>query len=351
MPAPEPGPGPGAADAAEPVPSGRRRALRRLAGDRAAVAGLVVVGLFVVAAVAAPLLSPADPVKVDFLHRFASPTPAHPLGTDNLGRDELSRILFGARLSIGMAVAATTGISVMGLLMGLVAGAYGPVAGAVIMRVVDVLLALPTLILALVVVGLLGQSLRTLIVTLALVGWPNYARIVRGMTLSIREREFVEAARAAGASRRRIVARHVAPNLVGPLVVLSTLDLGRVLLAVSGLSFLGFGVAPPTPEWGAMLSEAKAYLDRAPQLMVWPGLAITILVLSFNLAGDGIRDLLDPRLVEGATAVGGGRRGGGRQRRVLSAVGGTGAAATLPAGPGLGSATFGPGPGGPQASA
>ena len=256
----------------------------------------------------APVLAPDDPADVDFVNRFSSPSWRHPLGTDNLGRDVLSRILFGARLSIGMAVAATVGLTVVGLVMGLMAATYGRVAEAVIMRLVDVLLAVPMLILALVVVGLLGQGLRNLVVTIALVNWPNYARVVRGMALSIREREFVDAARAVGASRPRIVVRHIAPNLLGPVVVLSTLDMGRVLLAVSGLSFLGFGIPPPTPEWGAMLSEAKTFLDRAPMLLVWPGLAITLLVLAFNLAGDGLRDLLDPRMAEQAPG-GLGRRG------------------------------------------
>jgi peptide/nickel transport system permease protein len=145
---------------------------------------------------------------------------------------------------------------------------------------------------------LLGQGLRNLVITIIFVQWPSYARIVRGMALKVREREFVEAAQAVGASRPRIVLRHVLPNLIGPIAVLSTLDLGRVLLAVSGLSFLGFGVSPPTPEWGAMLSDAKTFIDKAPQLLFWPGLAITSMVLAFNLAGDGLRDLLDPRNVE-----------------------------------------------------
>jgi peptide/nickel transport system permease protein len=222
------------------------------------------------------------------------------MGTDNLGRDEFSRIVHGARLSLGMAVAGTVGISVVGITLGLVAGMYGRLAETLIMRMADVFLALPTLILALVVVGLLGQGLRNLIVTIVLVQWPGYARIVRGMTLKVRERDFVEAARAAGASRFRIVLRHVAPNLVGPVVVLSTLDMGRVLLAVSGLSFLGFGISPPTPEWGAMLADAKIFLDRAPQLLAWPGLSITTMVLAFNLAGDGLRDLLDPHTGDAA---------------------------------------------------
>jgi peptide/nickel transport system permease protein len=248
--------------------------------------------------VLAPWLATHDPIETNFSERFAPVSRDHPLGTDNLGRDVFSRIVHGARLSIGMAVSATAGITLLGLLLGLVAGMYGRLAETVIMRSVDVLLALPTLILALVVVGLLGQGLRNLIITIILVQWPRYARLVRGMTLKIREQDFVEAARAVGASRPRIMWRHVAPNLIGPTVVFSTIDMGNTLLAVSGLSFLGFGVGPPTPEWGAMLAEARTFLDRAPLLLAWPGIAITLMVLAFNLAGDGLRDLLDPRTVE-----------------------------------------------------
>jgi hypothetical protein len=161
--------------------------------------------------------------------------------------------------------------------------------------------------------------LRNLIITIVFVQWPSYARIVRGMTLKVREREFIEAARASGVSRRRIVARHVLPNLLGPIVVLSTLDMGRVLLAVSGLSFLGFGISPPTPEWGAMLADAKTFLDRAPQLLLWPGMSITLMVLAFNLTGDGLRDLLDPRTVESTPGWEGGH--GLRRRSRRSAAG------------------------------
>ena len=276
----------------------RRRIFRRLLKDRTAVAGLVVILVFVLAALLAPWLAPHDPVETDFSNRFASLSRSHPLGTDNLGRDVFARILHGARLSLGMAVSATVGITILGVVLGLVAGMYGRLVETVIMRSVDVLLALPTLILALVVVGLLGQGLRNLIITIIFVQWPRYARLVRGMTLKIREQDFVQAARAVGASKPRIMFRHVAPNLLGPTVVFSTIDMGSTLLAVSGLSFLGFGVGPPTPEWGAMLAEARSFLDRAPQLLFWPGLAITLMVLAFNLAGDGLRDLLDPRTTE-----------------------------------------------------
>ena len=276
----------------------RRRLFRRLLKDRTAVIGLVIVAVFVLGALLAPWVARHDPVQTNFSNRFAPVSGSHPLGTDNLGRDVFARIVHGARLSLGMAVSATAGITILGVILGLVAGMYGRFAETVIMRSVDVLLALPTLILALVVVGLLGQGLRNLIITIILVQWPRYARLVRGMTLKIREQEFVEAARAVGASRPRIMFRHVAPNLIGPTVVFSTIDMGSTLLAVSGLSFLGFGVGPPTPEWGAMLAEARSFLDRAPILLLWPGLAITLMVLAFNLAGDGLRDLLDPRSVE-----------------------------------------------------
>lgn len=260
--------------------------------------GLVIIALVVLAAALAPWLARHDPVETDFSNRFASISRSHPLGTDNLGRDVFARLLHGARLSLGMALSATAGITLLGTVLGLVAGMYGRLADTAIMRAVDVLLALPTLILALVVVGLLGQGLRNLIITIILVQWPRYARLVRGMTLKIREQAFVEAARAVGATRPRIMFRHVAPNLIGPTIVFSTIDLGTTLLVVSGLSFLGFGVGPPTPEWGAMLAEARSFLDRAPQLLWYPGMAITFMVLAFNLAGDGLRDLLDPRTVE-----------------------------------------------------
>jgi ABC-type dipeptide/oligopeptide/nickel transport system permease subunit len=282
-----------AEEVADLTPTGNR-VWRRVVKDRSALCGFAVAALFVLGAVFAPLLS-ADPTATDFTNRFAGPSTDHLLGTDQLGRDEFSRILHGGRPSLGMALAATVGVTSLGIVLGLLAAMWGNKVEAVIMRLVDVLQSLPTLILALVIVGLLGQGLRNLVITIILIQWPQYARVVRGMTLSLRERDFVEAARAVGASRLRIVARHVTPNLLGPVIVLSTIDMGRTLLAVSGLSFLGFGVAPPSPEWGSMLAESRAFIERAPQLLGWPGLAITLVVLAFNLAGDGLRDALDPR--------------------------------------------------------
>jgi peptide/nickel transport system permease protein len=283
------------ASAAPVAAETRGRFFRRLTRDRAAVAGGVIVAAFLLAAIFAPLIAHHDPNKTDFLNRFAKPSRSHPFGTDHVGRDEFARILFGARLSLGMAITATVGITFVGIVLGLAAAVYGRVVETVIMRVVDVLLALPTLILALVIVGLLGQGLRNLLITIIFVQWPRYARLVRGMALKVREREFVEAGRAAGASRGRLVRKHILPNLIGPVVVFSTIDMGATLLAVSGLAFLGFGISPPTPEWGSMLSEARFQIERAPQLLLYPGIAITLVVLAFNLAGDGLRDLLDPR--------------------------------------------------------
>ncbi len=282
---------------------GRAGDLRSLARDATATLGIFILVVFVAGAITAPWIAPANPVRVDFGNRFASPSIARPLGTDNLGRDVLSRLLHGARLSIGIAMAATIGSTALGLALGLLAGMRGGSVDALIMRTVDVLQALPGLLLALAVVGVLGQGLGNLLVAMVLVWWAGYARVVRGMTLSIKERQFVEAARAVGASELRVMTRHVLPNLVGPTVVLSTLDMGRTLLAVSGFSFLGLGARPPIPEWGAMLAEARNFLDRAPMLLIYPGTAISLLVLASNLVGDGLRDVLDPRLRRQAASM------------------------------------------------
>jgi peptide/nickel transport system permease protein len=204
-------------------------------------------------------------------------------------------MLHGARISLGIAVATTAGTAVLGLGLGLLAATSNRFLGSAVMRVVDIVQALPGLLLALALVGVLGPSLRNLVVAIVAVWWAGYARVVRSVALSVRERPFVEAARALGASEWRILRRHVLPNVLGPTAVLSTLDLGRTLLAVSGLSFLGLGARPPSPEWGAMLAEARHFLDRAPLPLLYPGLAITVFALACNLLGDGLRDALDPR--------------------------------------------------------
>lgn len=272
-----------------------RSALSRLRSDRTALIGLCVVTAAILLSLGASVFAPAAPDAVDVTNRFASPSAAHPFGTDNLGRDIFSRVLYGGRVSLLSAVAVTAAISLIGIIVGLIAGYYGGWFDAILMRVVDVALALPRLVLALAVTGVLGPGLINLAAALIAVGWADYSRVVRALVLGLRERPFVESARAVGVGRTRIIFRHIAPNLLGQVLVLSTLDLGAVLLTLAGLSFLGLGIRPPTPEWGAMLAEGKNFLDRAPQLMLYPGAAIAIVVLGFNLLGDGLRDLLDPR--------------------------------------------------------
>ncbi|OAQ54373.1 hypothetical protein HTG_02175 [Natrinema mahii] len=256
--------------------------------------GLVIVAVLSIAAVFGPVIAPYDPTSQDLVNRLQPPTPAHPMGTDQLGRDVFSRLLYGARLSLGIAVAVTAIRLVLGTAIGLLAGYVGGWLDELLMRLVDVQLAFPGLVLALVVAGILGPSLRNVMLALAVVGWASYARLVRSSVLSTKEREFVQAARLMGVSRRRIAVRHLLPNVVGPLVVLATMNLGTVILGTAGLSFIGLGAQPPTPEWGTMLSAGRHHLREAWWLANAPGATIMLTVLGFNLLGDGLRDVLDP---------------------------------------------------------
>jgi ABC-type dipeptide/oligopeptide/nickel transport system permease subunit len=274
----------------------KRSLLRELTRDRTALAGVVILVMVFTLALTAPLLAPYDPNVQDVANRYAPRSLEHPLGTDNLGRDELSRLLHGARISLFTALAIGAGILGIGMAVGLLSGFAGGFVDGLLMRIVDVLLAFPSLLLALAVTGMLGPGLVHLAVAMIAVWWVDYARLARGLVLSVKERPYVESARALGLPSHRVTLRHVLPNIVSPVVVLATLQTGRVLLALAALSFLGLGVSPPTAEWGAMLNEGQNYLARAPQLMVYPGLAITITALGFNLLGDGLRDVLDPTL-------------------------------------------------------
>ncbi|MDP8971405.1 MAG: ABC transporter permease [Actinomycetota bacterium] len=278
------------------LPVVRRSILRQLIRDRTALLGLVILTLLTGLAVLAPWIAPQDPAVQDVVNRYASPSAAHPLGTDHLGRDELSRLLYGGRVSLIAALGLGLAILLIGIAVGALSGFVGGKLDGAIMRLVDTLLALPPFLLNLVVVGALGPGLFNLALAILLVYWLEYARMVRGLVLSARERPFVEAAHALGLTSRRIAARHVLPSVLAPVVVLWTLRTGRLLLSFAALSFLGLGVQPPTPEWGAMLNDARNSLARAPQLMVYPGALITLAALGFNLLGDGLRDVLDPRL-------------------------------------------------------
>jgi peptide/nickel transport system permease protein len=265
--------------------------------NRAAVVGCVIVFAVVFIAITAPWLTPYDPDEL-VGGTFLPPSSEFLLGTDNLGRDMLSRLMYGSRASIGASALATAVIVTIGITVGAWAGYSGGWVDSILMRIVDILLAFPSLILALAVVGVLGPGLRNMLIAVASVAWASYARLVRGMVLEIRERPFVQAAIALGGNRRFIVMKHIIPNIISPVIVLATLEMGILILTIAALNFLGLGVQPPTSEWGAMLNQGKNFFQRAPQVMIYPGLMISITVLGFNLLGDGLRDVLDPRHIE-----------------------------------------------------
>jgi peptide/nickel transport system permease protein len=269
---------------------------RRLRRNRAAVAGAGIVAVFVLLALLAPVLVPFSPIQGDFGDRLQAPGWTHWLGTDELGRDVLSRIIFGARVSLQIQVVAVMLALVVGVTLGAVGGYLGGRVDNLIMRVMDVLLAFPSIFLALGIIAALGPGLFNLMLAAGISSVPQFARIVRASVLALKEREFVEAARALGGGGGRILLRHLLPNCLAPVIVQATLRMATVLLTASGLSFLGLGVQPPTPEWGAMLSNARSYLIVAPHVATIPGLAIMVVVFGFNLFGDGLRDTLDPRL-------------------------------------------------------
>ena len=256
--------------------------------------GLAIVVVFAMVALLAPWIAPYDPSLVDATNGFASPEVAHWLGTDNLGRDLLSRLMFGARWSLGIVLVSTLVIMSAGVAIGVAAGYAGGVLDGVLMRFVDAILSVPSLLLGLAFVGTLGPGIGSLMIGLASIWWVGYARVVRGLVLSLRERTFVDSARAIGATDRRIIARHILPSILPAVAVLASLEMGELVLAISGLSFLGLGAQPPTPEWGAMLNDGRTFFFTEPQLMVYPGLTISVAVMGFNLLGDGLRDALDP---------------------------------------------------------
>jgi peptide/nickel transport system permease protein len=269
------------------------------------VASLVIFGLVGAAAIFAPLLSPADPIKNDLLERLTPPmwsaggSAAHPLGTDTLGRDVLSRLLYGARVSLVVGFVTVIAAGAAGVALGVLGGFYGGWLDDVLMRTGDVQLAFPVLLLGVAMLSVLGPGLGNLILVLALSGWITYARIVRGETLSLRQREFVEAARALGALDGRLIWRHVLPNVWAPIAVVATFSVARTIIAEASLSFLGLGVPAPTPSWGAMLDEGRNYITTGWWLALFPGTAILVVVLVINLIGDWLRDVLDPRVERG----------------------------------------------------
>ncbi|NAS88531.1 nickel ABC transporter permease subunit NikC [ANME-1 cluster archaeon AG-394-G21] len=263
-----------------------------------ALVGAVLILFLAFIAVFAPYIAPHDPIEINLKERLLAPNMEYPLGTDNLGRCMLSRIIYGARISLQIGIIVVGITSVIGITLGMIAGYYGGVLDELIMRGVDILLVFPGIILALVIAGILGPGLFNVMLALAIVGWTGYARVVRGVVLSVKEKEYVESARALGVGDWYIITRHILPSCVAPIIVIATLGMAYVILAAAALSFLGLGAQPPTPEWGSMLNNGKNFMRTAPHLTIFPGLAIMITILAFNFIGDGLRDALDPRVSE-----------------------------------------------------
>jgi peptide/nickel transport system permease protein len=273
--------------------------IARLRRDAAAVLGVLIVLAAVLVAVLAPALAPGDPIKNSLLDRLTPPGGKNPLGTDTLGRDVASRLLYGARVSLVVGLSAVLLAGAIGVALGLISGWYRGWIDDVVMRIGDVQLAFPVLVLAVAVLAVLGGSLANLIIVLGATGWITYARIVRGEVLTLRERDFVAAARALGAADSWILRRHLLPNVLPPITVVATFSVARTIIAEASLSFLGLGIPAPEPSWGAMLDEGRNYITTGWWLALFPGVAILLLVLGINLVGDWLRDVLDPRMERG----------------------------------------------------
>lgn len=285
----------GAVRAAEALPPKRSRVLRKLVANRMALIGGGIVLTFVLLAILAPLIAPYDPIKTNFLAIRKPPSELYWFGTDELGRDILTRLLHGARASLAAGVFSVM-ISVMvGVPIGLIAGWAGGWTDAIISRITDALLACPFLILAIAFAAVLGPSLTNAMIAIGLSAVPIFIRLARGQVIAVRNEDFVEGARAVGLSGPVILARHVAPNVLPPILVQATLTIAEAIIAEASLSFLGLGQQPPSPSWGSMLNAAKNFLDQAPWMSIAPGIAICLVVLGFNLLGDGLRDALDPK--------------------------------------------------------
>jgi len=270
--------------------------LHRIRQYRLPLVGIAILLVFIMCAVFAPLLAPHDPAQLSLVSRLSPPSAAHWFGTDELGRDVLSRTIYGARISLAVAVAVVSLSLVLGLMLGALAGFYGGITDTIVnIYVSNAFLALPGILFAVAFVAFLGPSLGNLILALALASWVNYARLVRAQVLAMKEREFVQAARSLGASDLRLMLRHILPNIVQPLIVQAAVGMAAAVLAEATLSFLGLGVQPPTPTWGAMLNDARSHLFDSPYLVFFPAAALAMCVLAFNFLGDGLRDFLDPR--------------------------------------------------------
>lgn len=270
--------------------------LIELKSNKTAMVGFVLILCLVVLALIGPWVSPYNPLAPDPINRLKGPSWAHLFGTDSLGRDILSRVIYGSRISIIIGLIAVSISLIPGTVLGLVAGFYGRRVDEPVMRFMDIMLAFPAILLAIFITAILGPSLLNTMIAVGIVYIPHYARIVRSSVLSLKQQLFVQAVRSLGGSNLRILALHIFPNTIPPIIVYATLGMGTAVLQAAALGFLGLGAQPPTPEWGAMLSEGRQYIQNAPHVAAFPGLAIFMLVLGFNLFGDGLRDILDPSL-------------------------------------------------------
>lgn len=273
-----------------------RDAWRRLRRNKLAMFGLFIIIVLIIVAVFAPLIAPYDPDKMDFTAIKQPPSAKHLMGTDIFGRDEFSRIVHGSRVSIEVGVIAVSIMIVLGLILGAISGYFGGFLDTVIMRLADVFFAFPWVLGAIAIMTVLGPGLQNIMIAIGILGWASIARISRSSILSIKEVEYVEAARALGASHLRIIVKHILPNSMAPIIVYGTMSIGGAIITEAALSFLGLGVPPPHPAWGKMLAESLSYIYNAPWMMYFPGLAIAVTVLGFVLLADGLRDALDPRL-------------------------------------------------------
>lgn len=279
-----------------PLSSEFRRFSRVFLSRGLVVSGLIVILIFVLTAIFAPLLAPCDPNSQDYLNVFSQPSSAHLLGTDFLGRDTLSRLIYGARSSLMVGIVALCIAAIVGMTFGLIAGYFGGIVNTIIMRIIDAMMAFPMILLALIIAALLGGGLKNVMIAIGVALIPIYARMMCGMVLSIKENDFIMAARAIGGSNFRIMLRHIVPNCLSPLIVVGTMQIGTSILAEAGLSYLGIGITPPTPAWGAMVSDGRNYLMKDPLVSFVPGVAIMLVVFAFNIVGDGLRDALDPKI-------------------------------------------------------
>jgi peptide/nickel transport system permease protein len=271
------------------------KVFKRLLRNFAFTSGLILTVAIIFMALAAPLLAPYDPNLQDTSRRLEAPSKQHLLGLDDLGRDVLSRIIWGARISLIVGFSVVIIASLIGVTLGAISGYFGGIIDTLIMRLTDILLAFPGILLAIALVAVLGPKLPNVILALATIGWVGYARLVRGQVLKVREMEYVTAAKALGAKSPRVIIRHVLPNVINPVIVMATLGLAGAILSEAALSFLGLGVQPPTPSWGAMLTSGRRYLGLANHLAIFPGAAIMAAVMGLNFLGDGLIDALDPK--------------------------------------------------------